>query len=210
MLRVINAALNNELFFRIANHSLTIVEADASYVKPFNTNVVLLSPGQTVNLLLKTERRHPNTSFLIAARAYASGPAPFNNSTTIGVLEYLHHPSPKKTKKTSLFIPKLPVFNDTSFAASFSSKIRSLASPKFPAKVPQQVDRRFFFTVGIGTNPCSDSRHPCQGPNNSMLSASMNNISFVMPNTGKNQYNRNGHKPYTSCNNYLVDACSHA
>jgi len=34
LLRLINAALNDELFFSIANHSLTVVEADAVYVNP--------------------------------------------------------------------------------------------------------------------------------------------------------------------------------
>jgi laccase len=29
LLRLINAALNDELFFSIANHSITVVEADA-------------------------------------------------------------------------------------------------------------------------------------------------------------------------------------
>ncbi|KAJ0718903.1 putative laccase [Helianthus annuus] len=34
LIRVINAALNQQLFFTIANHKLTVVGADASYVKP--------------------------------------------------------------------------------------------------------------------------------------------------------------------------------
>ncbi|KAI3695642.1 hypothetical protein L1987_78641 [Smallanthus sonchifolius] len=54
LLRLINAALNDELFFSIANHTLTVVEADAIYIKPFNTETLILAPGQTTNVLLKT------------------------------------------------------------------------------------------------------------------------------------------------------------
>ncbi|KAL2468294.1 Laccase-17 [Forsythia ovata] len=181
LLRLINAALNDELFFSIANHNLTVVEADAVYVKPFKTNIVLITPGQTTYVLLKTKHRHPNATFLMAARPYATGPAAFDNSTTAGILEY-HPPSnsTKKTNKLTLLKPKLPVFNDTKLATSFSKKIRSLNSAKFPAKVPQKVDKHFFFTVGLGLSPCPKNQ-TCQGPNNTMLAASVNNVSFVMP-----------------------------
>ncbi|KAG8375247.1 hypothetical protein BUALT_Bualt10G0080400 [Buddleja alternifolia] len=183
LLRLINAALNNELFFSIANHTLTVVEADAVYVKPFKTDVVLITPGQTTNVLLKTKNHHPNATYLMAARPYATGPASFDNSTTAGILEY-HTPSNKimKINKLPLLKPQLPVFNDTTFATRFSKKLRSLANSKFPAKVPQKVDRRFLFTVGLGLNPCSNPNKTCQGPNNTMLAATVNNVSFLMPN----------------------------
>ncbi|GFQ04775.1 laccase-17 [Phtheirospermum japonicum] len=184
LLRLVNAALNDELFFSIANHNLTVVEADAVYVKPFKTDTILVTPGQTTNVLLKTKHHHPNASFLVAARPYATGPASFDNSTTAGVLEY-HHPSNTTAKITRLPLlkPSLPLFNDTKFAASFGKKLRSLANSKFPAKVPQTVDRRFFFTVGLGLSPCVSPNKTCQGPNNTMLAASINNVSFVMPST---------------------------
>ncbi|XLU63837.1 hypothetical protein S245_023046 [Arachis hypogaea] len=37
LLRVINAGLNQPLFFSVANHKLIVVGADASYLKPFTT-----------------------------------------------------------------------------------------------------------------------------------------------------------------------------
>ncbi|KAG9132409.1 hypothetical protein Leryth_008349 [Lithospermum erythrorhizon] len=67
-------------------------------------------------------------------------------------------------KTLPLFRPSLPALNDTAFAAKFTNKLRSLASPQFPANVPQKVDKHFFFTVGLGTNPC-DKNQTCQGPN---------------------------------------------
>ncbi|KAL2899244.1 Laccase-3 [Bienertia sinuspersici] len=39
LLRIINAALNQQLFFAIANHQMTVVSADATYHKPFTTNL---------------------------------------------------------------------------------------------------------------------------------------------------------------------------
>ena len=179
MLRLINAVLNDELFFSIANHSLTVVEADAVYVKPFKTNTILITPGQTTNVLLKAKAHHPNATFLMAARSYATGPAAFDNTTTGGILEYIH-PSGKPNKKLPLLKPKLPSFNDTSFAANFNKKFRSLASSKYPANVPKKVDRHFFFTVGLGLSQCSKNQN-CQGPNNTRVAAAINNVSFVQP-----------------------------
>ncbi|KAA8518921.1 hypothetical protein F0562_016305 [Nyssa sinensis] len=183
LLRLINAALNDELFFSVANHTLTVIEADAVYVKPFKTSIVLITPGQTTNVLLKTKSHFPNATFLMAARPYATGPASFDNSTTAGILEY-HQPSSSPTTKNKLPLlkPTLPRFNDTSLATNFTNKIRSLANAKFPANVPKTVNKRFFFTVGLGISQCSQNQ-TCQGPNNTRLAASINNVSFVQPNT---------------------------
>ncbi|KAM1094721.1 hypothetical protein ACFX13_009817 [Malus domestica] len=185
LLRLINAALNNELFFSIANHTLTVVEADAVYVKPFKTQTVLITPGQTTNVLLMTKPKSPNAKFVMAARPYVSGPAAFDNSTTTGLLEYeiSSSSSNSKNNKKQLFTPVLPKFNDTLFSMKYNKKILSLASPKFPAaNVPKTVEKRFFFTVGLGILPCL-KKQTCQGPNNTRLAAAINNVTFVQPNT---------------------------
>ncbi|GMY14511.1 laccase-17 [Fagus crenata] len=184
LLRLINAALNDELFFSIANHTLTVVEADAVYVKPFKTHTVLITPGQTTNVLLRTKSKSPNATFVMAARPYATGPATFDNTTTTGLLEYerssISNAKNKNKIKLPLLKPVLPLFNDTSFATKFSNKIRSLATTQFPANVPKTVDRRFFFTVGLGIIQCSQNQR-CT--NNTMVAASINNVSFVQPTT---------------------------
>ncbi|KAM7490640.1 hypothetical protein LguiA_033561 [Lonicera macranthoides] len=185
LLRFINAALNDELFFSIANHSFTVVEADAIYVKPFETDTILITPGQTTNVLLKTKPEFPNATFLMMARPYATGAqGTFDNSTVAAILEYespISH-STVSIKKLPLLKPTLPPLNDTSFATKFSKKLRSLASAQFPANVPQTVDKKFLFTVGLGTSPC-EKNNTCQGPNGTRFSASINNISFVQPTT---------------------------
>ncbi|KAL4605040.1 hypothetical protein ACB092_09G000100 [Castanea dentata] len=189
LLRIINAALNDELFFSIANHTLTVVEVDAVYAKPFETRTILITPGQTTNVLLKTKPYFPNATFLMAARPYATGQGTFDNSTVAGILEYeqissnFTH-STTSIKKIPLFKPTLPALNDTSYAANFTNKLRSLASAQYPANVPQSVDKHFFFTVGLGTNPCPKNQ-TCQGPTNvTKFTASINNISFsTLPTT---------------------------
>ncbi|KAK5846718.1 laccase-2-like [Gossypium arboreum] len=181
LLRLINAALNDELFFSIADHSLTVVEADAVYVKPFETNVLMITPGQTTNVLLKTKSKAPNATFLMLARPYATGMGTFDNTTVAGILEY-ETPS-TSLKNRPLLKPGLPAINATNFVANFTSKFRSLATAKFPANVPQKVDKKFFFTVGLGTKPCPKNQ-TCQGPTNTTkFAASMNNISFALPRT---------------------------
>ncbi|KAG4979684.1 hypothetical protein AAZX31_12G058200 [Glycine max] len=180
LLRLINAALNDELFFSIANHTLVTVEADATYVKPFESEIIVIGPGQTSNFLLKTKPEYPNVNFLMLARPYFTGMGTFDNSTVAGILEYKKPlVAPKNTIPT--LKPSLPAINDTSFVANFSSKFLSLNTDKYPAKVPQTVDKSFFFTIGLGTSPCPKNQ-TCQGPNNSSkFAASMNNISFTLP-----------------------------
>ncbi|KAI9403310.1 hypothetical protein POPTR_001G401100v4 [Populus trichocarpa] len=184
LLRLINAALNEELFFSIANHTLTVVGVDAIYVKPFDTETLLIASGQTTDVLLKTKPHHPDAKFFMSARPYVTGQGTFDNSTVAGILEYevarKTIQSSHTSKRLPLYKPNLPPLNDTSFATNFTSKLRSLASAEFPANVPQKVDRHFFFTVGLGTNPCSKNQ-TCQGPNGTRFAASVNNVSFVMP-----------------------------
>ncbi|XP_061368456.1 laccase-2-like [Gastrolobium bilobum] len=184
LLRLINAALNDELFFSIANHTLVTVEADASYVKPFASEIIVISPGQTTNVLLKTKPEYPNSTFFMLARPYFTGMGTFDNSTVAGILEY-EKPTPHDhniaPNSSTPLKPTLPAINATSFVANFSSKFRSLNSFKHPANVPQNVDKSFFFTVGLGTNPCPRNQ-TCQGPNNSSkFEASINNVSFALP-----------------------------
>ncbi|BBH06144.1 laccase 17, partial [Prunus dulcis] len=182
LLRLINAALDNELFFSIANHTLTVVETDAVYIKPFKTQTVLITPGQTTNVLLRTKSKSPKATFVMAARPYVTGPAAFDNSTTTGRLEYETSSVKANKKKLPLLKPVLPKLNDTLFSMNYNKKIRSLANAKFPANVPKAVNKNFFFTVGLGVSTCSKNQ-TCQGPNNTRVVAAINNVTFVQPNT---------------------------
>uniref|UniRef100_A0A1S3Y506 Laccase-17-like n=1 Tax=Nicotiana tabacum TaxID=4097 RepID=A0A1S3Y506_TOBAC len=181
LLRLINAALNDELFFSIVNHTLRVIDADGVYVKPFETDTLIITPGQTHNVLLKTKPHFPNATFYMTARPYVTGPGTFDNSTVAGILEYESKSKPH-LKNLPFFKPLLPALNDTTFVTNFTSRLRSLATPQFPANVPLNVDRHLFFTVGLGTSPC-DHNKTCQGPNGTKFSASVNNVSFIQPTT---------------------------
>ncbi|KAG5253317.1 hypothetical protein OIU77_017442 [Salix suchowensis] len=172
MLRLINAALNEELFFKIAGHKLTVVEVDATYVKPFKTDTVLIAPGQTTNVLVTTNK---NTGkYLVAASPFMDAPIAVDNITATATL---HYSGTLSSSPTTLTIP--PPKNATAVANQFASSLRSLNSKTFPAKVPLTVDHSLLFTVGLGINPCP----ACKAGNGSRVVASINNVTFVMPTT---------------------------
>lgn len=170
LLRIINAALNDELFFAIAGHSMTVVEVDAVYTKPFTTQAILIAPGQTTNVLVEANQM-PGRYFM-AARPFMDVLIPVDNKTATAILQY------KGIPNTVLpALPQLPAPNDTAAALSYNKKLRSLNSPDFPAKVPQKVDRKLFYTIGLAKDSCSTC------VNKTRILASLNNISFVMPET---------------------------
>lgn len=184
LLRIINAALSNELYFAVANHTLTVVEVDATYTKPFTTTAIMVTPGQTTNVLL-TANQTPDSSgmFVLAARPYRTSVFPFDNSTTIGFLRYKN----TRTKKikplkapTNLSIHNLPEMEDTNFATEFSDKLRSIASSRFPCKVPRHIDKRVITTISLNLQDCP-ANTTCKGYDGKRFFASMNNQSFVRP-----------------------------
>ncbi|URE36266.1 laccase-17-like [Musa troglodytarum] len=163
LLRLINAALNDEVFFGIANHT----------------------HRQTTDVLLRAKPDYPNAMFFMSAGPYVTGTGTFDNSTVAGVLEYRNPKSssrPSFNSELPLYKPTLPSLNDTSFFANFTGKLRSLATARFPASVPQAIDRRVFFTVGLGSSPCPENQ-TCQGPNGTKFAATVNNVSFALPTT---------------------------
>ncbi|THU51930.1 hypothetical protein C4D60_Mb06t36260 [Musa balbisiana] len=174
LFRFINAALNTELFVAIAGHKMTVVGADASYTKPFTTSVLMLGPGQTTDVLVTMDQ--PVSRYYIAARAYASAQGvPFDNTTTTAILEYdCGFSEPVRVVQPAF--PALPAYNDTRAASAFSAGIKSLSR----VSVPGPVDENLFFTVGLGLFGCPAGK-TCGGPNNTRFGASMNNVSFVLP-----------------------------
>ncbi|RZB84239.1 Laccase-2 [Glycine soja] len=77
LLRLINAAVNTGLFFSIANHIMTVFEADATYIKPFDSDIILIGQGQTTNVVLKTKPEYTNATFFMLARPFFTGKGTF-------------------------------------------------------------------------------------------------------------------------------------
>ncbi|KAF2296216.1 hypothetical protein P3X46_014351 [Hevea brasiliensis] len=170
LIRLVNAAVNDELFFKIATHNLTIVEVDASYTKHFTTDSIFLGPGQTTNALLTTDQT--TGKYLIAVSPFMDTVVAVDNLTAIAFLRY---------KDTVAFSPPVltttPAINATAATLKFMDNLRSLNSKKYPANVPLTVDHSLYFTIGVGINPCPTC------VNGSRSAGDINNVSFVMPST---------------------------
>lgn len=165
--------MNEEMFFAIAHHKLTVVAQDASYLKPINTSYVLITPGQTMDILV-TANQSPS-HYYIAARPFFDTNAPFDNSTTTAILQYVGNYTPPSSPS----FPTLPNITSKSAADNFTTRLRALASKDHPISVPTGVDERIFITVSVNQLTCDKAS--CGGPNNSTLAASLNNISFSTP-----------------------------
>ncbi|CAA6656225.1 unnamed protein product [Spirodela intermedia] len=168
LLHVVNAALNEELFFSIAGHPVTVVGVDGTYTKPFPTDYIMITPGQTMDLLLEANQCS-STAYYMAARAYSSSAAvPFDNTTATAVLEYAGSDS-GSSRASPLFPGTLPAYNNTG----------ALANADHPSDFPLTIDSHVVITVSINELPCP--RDTCEGPNGTRIAASLNNISFVTP-----------------------------
>ncbi|GAB4833912.1 hypothetical protein Ancab_032159 [Ancistrocladus abbreviatus] len=173
LLRIINATLNTQLFFKIANHKMTAVSIDAIYTEPYPTDVILVAPGQTTDVLVKADQ--PIRSYYMAARPYASAPGvPFDNTTTTGTITY------KGSKSSTTKMPTMPDFNNTTTAHKFNSNLTSLVHGKTWRPVPTEVDEHMFMTIGLGLVSCGRNSN-CSGPLGQRLAASISNFLFEFP-----------------------------
>ena len=173
LLRLINAGINMESFFTIANHRLTIVEVDGEYTKPFTTERVMLVPGQTMNVLLTADQAIGRYSMAMAPYESAKN-VKFQHTSATAILNYFG------ALPNGVALPaKLPMFNDNIAVKTIMDGLRSLNK----VDVPKAVDAHLFITVGINVNKCNSENpnNKCQGPRQGRLAASMNNISFVKP-----------------------------
>ncbi|KAJ1419908.1 Multicopper oxidase, type 1 [Sesbania bispinosa] len=174
LLRMINAVMDEELFFAIGKHKLTVVGKDGCYLKPIETDYIMIAPGQSMDILL--EANQPPGHYFMAGRAYSSAfGAGFDKTTTTGFLIY----SGSNHHRKRPIRPHLPPYNRTKAATDFTKQFRSLASKTHPVNVPMKVDTHLLFTISVNLLNCSDK--PCTGPFGKRFAASVNNISLVYP-----------------------------
>ncbi|GLJ45716.1 hypothetical protein SUGI_0962090 [Cryptomeria japonica] len=160
LLRLVNATVNNHLFFKIASHNLTVVAVDASYTKPYTTDILILSSGQTTDILLTVNQAQAKYS--MAAKVYTTMPETNFNTTTTAILSYVG----SNSSATPIF-PELPLYNDTATVATFTRALRSLASKDHPVDVPKSISDSSIIAVGLaalvkraGTNIFQAHDHP--------------------------------------------------
>ncbi|KAH7859478.1 hypothetical protein Vadar_001635 [Vaccinium darrowii] len=175
LLRIINAALNNQFFFKIGGHNMTVVAVDASYTAPMVTDVVVVGPGQTTDVLVTFDQ--PPASYYMAARPFESNvAAPFDNTTTTGIIIY------ENCEPSTPLMPTLPAFDDIAKAFQFSSSLTGLVNGPHWMPVPLKIDEHMFVTIGLGFSPCESAT--CSSPffpPAMRISVSMNNASFQFP-----------------------------
>ncbi|CAN6209075.1 unnamed protein product [Urochloa humidicola] len=173
LLRIVNAALNYQLFFKVAGHNFTVVAADACYTDPYHTDVVVIAPGQTVDALLRADA-DPSRRYYMAAQVYQSLANATYSATTTAVLSYrdYHHQQQHQPPE----MPSMPALNDSATAESFYASLTGL----LPTAVPLRVDTRMLVTFGLGVTPCAPAQTLCNRTLGS-VAASMNNVSFQLP-----------------------------
>ncbi|KAG2665445.1 hypothetical protein I3760_15G007800 [Carya illinoinensis] len=173
LLRVVHAGMNEEMFFGIAKHNLTVVAQDAAYIKPITTDYVMMTPGQTMDILLTADQ--DPSYYYIAATPFVDADVPYDSTNTSAILQYAGNYTPPSSPP----YPSLPNVTDRDAADNFTSRIRALASNEHPINVPIEIDTQIFIAVSVNEIFCPNES--CGGPNGNRLAASLNNISFLTP-----------------------------
>lgn len=193
LLRIVGATVNSIVHFSVANHNLTVVGWDGSYTKPLTTEYITISSGQTMDVLLTTNQ-NSSSQYYMASRVYSSGlRVQYVNTTATVRLQYKKNDAVPSQPSTSPILPYFPEVNDTKYAFNFITKLRGLVDKDNPIKVPQNVTTKIFSTLSINASPCPKNT-TCEGPNGTVLAASMNNISFVKPSVSVLEAYYNGMK----------------
>ncbi|KAJ6306753.1 hypothetical protein OIU78_021964 [Salix suchowensis] len=87
LLWIVNVALNNILFFAIANHNLTVIGIDGSYTKTLTRVYIAIAAGQTIDAALHVNQ--DLNHYYMAARVFTSNPSvSFDNTPTTAIIQY--------------------------------------------------------------------------------------------------------------------------
>ncbi|KAL6642479.1 hypothetical protein ACP70R_020660 [Stipagrostis hirtigluma subsp. patula] len=177
LLRIINAALFAEYYLKIAGHNFTVVGVDANYVRPYTTDVVAIAPGETVDALVVADAP-PGRYYMVALATQPPEPdTQIPVYITRGVVQYSNHHN-----SSSPLAPEMPDEHDMMASFNFHGNLTSLRHRLRPP-VPTRVDEHLFVTVGLGSICRRGQTCKRSGSNESIIVASMNNISFHLPET---------------------------
>ncbi|OWM81965.1 putative laccase-9 [Punica granatum] len=177
LLRIVHAVVDAELFFSVAGHNLTVVGMDGAYVKPIVTSYIMISPGQTMDVLLTANG--PPGLYYMANRQFSSEDPDvtgFDHSIGSAILQYR---GDYNVSSSPIFPQSLPPYLDLPDAMSFIKQLRSLANEDYPISVPTNITTRMFITASM--NVLCRNKTGCTTAIGNILSASMNNISFANP-----------------------------
>ncbi|CAO2152618.1 unnamed protein product [Urochloa humidicola] len=186
-LRVLNAALFHEYYFRIAGHKFTVVAADANYVNPYTTDILATSPGETVDALVIADA--PPGRYYMVALPTKSPLAKIQAPTyvTRGMVQYkdshIHSTEEGDPSGNVPVVPEMPDVLDKMVSFYFHGNLTGLEHPRRLTTVPTGVDERLFLMLGVGKTSCrraqSCTRRKGDGDRN-ILVATMNNVYFEL------------------------------
>lgn len=185
LLRVINAAMNNEHFLSVAGHTMTVVAADAAYTKPFTTPFLLLGPGQTTDVLISAPEPYPiGSRFYIAAHAYSAAPfVPFDNTTTTAIIKY-SLPTAASTLGTTANV-----------GASSNEAVAPATDVKIEASTTATTVTTATTNPPVPSTTASTSTASTENNydnHNENLTSNIQSNKCAVPNNGKNNNNGNG------------------
>jgi laccase len=180
LLRVVNAVMNAEIFYAVAGHNLTVVGMDGHYIKPISTTYIMVSPGQTMDILFTANQSLGQ--YYMAVRHYSSETpsiTAFDHANTTAIVEYRGNYTISSSSSPE-FPSTLPSYWDFISARNFTNRLRSLANKDYPVDVPLNITERMYITVSMNSLYCPT----CTGGlGDATLATSMNNISWVNPST---------------------------
>ncbi|XP_044410199.1 laccase-20 isoform X1 [Triticum aestivum] len=180
LLRIVNAALHPQYYFKIAGHTFTVVAVDANYVKPYMTDTIVIAAGETVDVLVVAAAAPTGGRYYMVALGIMSlGPL---TKTPVfisrGVMSYTANASGKGTSDDTgpIMVPEMPDYRDETMSFYFHGNLTSLR----PVPVPGNIDERLLIAVDTG-RLCRQGSVP--SPPAYCMVTRMNNISFQLPTT---------------------------
>ncbi|CAD6255449.1 unnamed protein product [Miscanthus lutarioriparius] len=176
LLRIINAALFSEYFIKIAGHKFTVVAADANYVTPYTTDVIVIAPGETMDALVVADAA-PGRYYIAAQPIQAPPPdTQTPEFATRGTLQYTGGVT--NSSRADVVAPEMPHEHDTIKSFYFHGNLTGL---------------RHRQRAGAGARRRASLRHARAGlhlparpqvvqerdePKSNQVIANMNNVSF--------------------------------
>lgn len=184
LLRLVNAALFSEYYFKVARHKLTVVGSDANYVTPYTTDVVAVAAGETIDVLMVADA--PPCQYYMAA--LANQPPPPDPQIPVfaarAVVRYTSISSRAQHMcgKEPL-MPKMPDQHDTITTVYFHGNLTGLPGHPLLPQIRGHVHERLYLTLGKGSICRDRNKTFCKRGGNpeSFEVAYINNVSFHLP-----------------------------
>jgi laccase len=165
-----------------------VVAADANYVTPYATDVIVIAPGETMDALVVADAAPGTGRYYMAAQPIQAPPPDTQTPefATRGTVRYYQHQHTRNNKSSPVddddaVAPDMPDQHDTIKSFYFHGNLTGLRQrQRQRARVPARADERLLVTLGLGSICRLPGRRSCKRGDHpeSMVVANMNNVSF--------------------------------